>query len=156
MQSKLALSLSTILLLSVSSLHAIKFETLGYKSISMGGAAVASSTGSIATYNNPALLGKTPYSVEVSMGGGASEYDHGALASIQKLEDIGFLDTVDKASQNFTTLTSQYRKTLIDGTAVMVEMDGNAVTIAPQAYLGAQVMGFGFGVFGASVRLSPM
>jgi len=150
MQSKLALSLSAIALLSASSLHAIKFETLGYKSISMGGAAVASSTGSIATYNNPALLGKTPYAVEVSMGGGASEYDHGALASIQKLDDIGFLDTVDKATQDFTTLTEPDRANLIDGTSVIIDMDGNAVTIAPQAYIGAQVMGFGFGVFGAS------
>ena len=74
MQSKLALSLSTILLLGGSSLHALKFETLGYKSVSMGGAAVASSAGSIATYNNPALLAKTPYGVEVSLGGGVSEY----------------------------------------------------------------------------------
>ena len=99
MQSKLALSLSTILLLSASSLHAIKFETLGYKSISMGGAAVASSTGSLATYNNPALLAKAPYTVEVSMGGGISTYDHGALASVTKLDDIGFMDTIDKAGR---------------------------------------------------------
>lgn len=150
MLPKSALSLTTILLLSVTSLQAMKFETLGYKATSMGGAAVASSSGSMATYNNPALLGKAPYSVEVSMGGGVSEYDHGALASIQKLDDIGFLDTVDKASQDFTTLTASDRENLVDGIGVIVDMDGNAVTIAPQAYIGAQVMGFGFGVFGSS------
>ena len=139
MQSKLALSISTILLLGVSSLHAIKFETLGYKSISMGGAAVASSTGSIATYNNPALLGKTPYTVEVSMGGGASEYDHGALASIQKLDDLGFIDTLDNLPENLNDITEQETTTLLDGTQIVIDMDGNAVTVAPQAYLGAQV-----------------
>ncbi|MGB5965409.1 MAG: conjugal transfer protein TraF [Sulfurimonadaceae bacterium] len=150
MQSKLALSLSTILLLSASSLHAIKFETLGYKSISMGGAAVASSAGSIATYNNPALLAKTPYSVEVSLGGGVSEYDHGALASITKLDDSGFIDTLDKASQDVTTLTTADQQNLIDGTAIIIDMDGNAVTVTPQGYLAAQVSGFGFGVFAGS------
>ena len=150
MLAKSVLSLTTILLLSVTSVHAIKFETLGYKSISMGGAAVASSSGSMATYNNPALLGKDPYSGEVSFGAGISEYDHGALASIQKLNDIGFIDTIDKISEDFTSLTAEDQKTLVDGTGVIVDMDGNAVTIAPQAYLAAQVMGFGFGVFGGS------
>ncbi|MEE8589555.1 MAG: conjugal transfer protein TraF [Sulfurimonadaceae bacterium] len=150
MQSKLALSLSTILLLSASSLHAIKFETLGYKSISMGGASVASSTGSIATYNNPALLGKTPYTLEVSLGGGIGTYDHGALASITKLDDSGFIDTLDKASQDVTTLTAADRQNLIDGTGIIIDMDGNAVTVTPQGYLAAQVSGFGFGVFGGS------
>ena len=150
MLPKSALSLTAILLLSVTSLHAIKFETLGYKSISMGGAAVASSTGSLAAYNNPALLGKTPYTVEVSMGVGVSEYDHGALASIQRLDDLGYIDTIDKASNDFTTLTQADLKNLVDGTDVLVDMNGDAVTIAPQAYIGAQIMGFGLGVYGSS------
>jgi len=116
----------------------------------MGGAAVASSTGSIATYNNPALLGKTPYSVEVSIGGGVSAYDHGAGASIVKLNDIGFIDTINKASQDLTTLTDGDVQNLIDGTNVVMDMDGNAVVTSPQAYAAAQVYGFGFGVFGTS------
>ncbi len=150
MQSKLALSLSTILLLGGSSLHALKFETLGYKSVSMGGAAVASSAGSIATYNNPALLAKTPYNVEVSLGVGASEYDHGAGASIEKLDDIGFIDTLDKASEDVENLSEEDKQNLIDGTAIVIDMDGDAISIAPQAYLAAQVQNFGFGLFGSS------
>ena len=102
MQSKLTLSLSAILLLGVTSLHAAKFETFGYKSVSMGGAAVASSAGSIATYNNPALLGKTPYAVEVSIGGGVGAYDHGVGASIVKLNDIKFIDTIKSAMGGIT------------------------------------------------------
>ncbi|MEN8147670.1 MAG: conjugal transfer protein TraF [Campylobacterota bacterium] len=150
MQSKLTLPLSAILLLGASSLYAAKFETLGYKSISMGGAAVASSTGSIATYNNPALLGKTPYTVEVSIGGGIGAYDHGIGASIIKLNDIEFLDTVNKASQDLTTLTSSDVQNLIDGINIIIDMDGNAVVTSPQAYAAAQINGFGFGVFGTS------
>ena len=150
MQSKLALSLSTLLLLGGSSLHALKFETLGYKSVSMGGAAVASSAGSIATYNNPALLAKTPYGVEVSLGGGISEYDHGAGASIQKLDDLDFMDTLDRASESVGNLTDEDKQNLIDGKNIVIDMDGNAISLAPQAYLAAQVRNFGFGLFGSS------
>ena len=150
MQSKLALSLSSVLLLGASSLHALKFETLGYKSIAMGGAAVASSAGSLATYNNPALLGKRPSSVEVSLGGGVSEYDHGAGASLVRLDDINYVDTIDKASQDVLSLTNSDIQNLIDGTAVVIDMNGNAVSIAPQGYLAAKVSEFGFGVFGSS------
>jgi len=150
MHAKLTLSLTTLLLLGSSSLHALKFETLGYKSVSMGGAAVASSAGSIATYNNPALLAKTPYAVEVSLGGGLSEYDHGAGASIARLDDIGYIDTIDKASQNVASLTQTDIQNLIDGTAVVTGMDGDTVTVAPQAYLAAQVGSFGFGLFGST------
>ncbi|MDA3945183.1 MAG: conjugal transfer protein TraF [Helicobacteraceae bacterium] len=150
MHTKSALSFATILLLSASSLHAMKFETLGYKSISMGGASVANSAGSLAAYNNPALLGKTPYTVEVSMGAGISTYDQGALAPVTELDDIGFMDTLDKASQNVTSLTPEDQQTLIDGTGIIIDMNGDAISVTPQAYIGAQVYGFGFGVFGAS------
>ncbi len=150
MQIKSALSITTLLLLSVSSLHAVKFETLGYKSISMGGAAVASSSGSLATYNNPALLGKTPYAVEVSMGAGVSEYDHGAGASIKKLDDIGFIETLDKASQDVDSLTTEDRANLVEGTDVMIDMNGDTITVSPQAYVAVQIYGFGFGVFSSS------
>lgn len=150
MQSKLTLSLSAILLIAGGSLHAAKFETLGYKSVSMGGAAVASSAGSIATYNNPALLGKTPYTVEVSVGGGMGAYDHGAGASIVKLNDIGYIDTINKASQNVNDLTPNDVQNLIDGTEVVLGMDGNAISLTPQGYVAAQFAGFGLGVFGSS------
>jgi len=150
MQSKLTLSLSAVLLLGASSLHALKFETLGYKSVAMGGAAVASSATSLATYNNPALLGKRPYAVELSLGGGVSEYDHGAGASIAKLDDLGYTDTIDKGSRDYLFLTAADKQNLIDGTAVVIAMDGNAVSLAPQGYLAAKVSEFGFGVFASS------
>ncbi len=144
------LPLTALMLISGSSLHAMKFETLGYKSISMGGASVASSTGSLATYNNPALLSKTPYKIEVSMAGGISAYDHGVGASAQELEDTGFMDTVDKLSNDINTITDADKNVLVEGKNVILDMNGESVTVAPQGYLGAQVKSFGFGVFTGS------
>jgi len=145
-----ALSITTILMLTLTSSYAIKFETLGYRSISMGGAAVANSSGSFAAYNNPALLAKTPYSVEVTLGAGVSEYDHGALASIKELEDLGFQETIDNLPDDLNDLPISERKKLLEGTDVIVNMNATAVTVAPQASLSAQVYNFGLGLFSSS------
>jgi hypothetical protein len=116
----------------------------------MGGASVANSSGSFAAYNNPALLAKTPYSVEITLGAGVSTYDHGALASIKKLDDLGFQETIDNLPDDLNNLPMSERQKLLDGTDILINMDGTAVTIAPQAYLSAQVYSFGFGLFGSS------
>jgi len=150
MLPKSALSLTAILLLSVTSLHAIKFETLGYKSISMGGAAVATSSGSLASYNNPALLAKQPYNVEVSVGAGVGLYDEGAAAALQQLDELSYFDTLDKAAENVNSLSTQEKQSLNDGSKVLLNMDGKALTLVPQAHLSAQVYNFGFGVFSGS------
>jgi len=144
------LTIPLFISINITALHAIKFETLGYKSISMGGASVASSSGSFAAYNNPALLAKTSYSVEVTIGAGASVHDHGALASIKELEDLGFQDTIDNLPENINDLPNSERQKLLDGTDIIVAMDGSAATVAPHTYLSAQVYSFGFGLFGSS------
>ncbi len=144
------LSLAVLAALCVTSVSAMQFQTLGYKSVGMGGAGVASSSGSVATYNNPALLAKTTYDVEISLGGGISTYDHGAGASFMALDDSGFLDTLDKADNDITSLTANDKQSLIDGKDILVGMNGNSVEIAPQAYFAAQVSSFGIGVFGSS------
>ena len=148
MKKKLALLSVTIL--STTMLSAMQFETLGYKSVAMGGAAVASSSGSLATYNNPALLAKAKYDVEVSLGAGASYEDFGAGASVKSLDDSGFLDTLDKVSNDTSNLTEADKQTLIKGKNIVIDMNGDAVSVNPQGYVAAQVSGFGFGVFGSS------
>lgn len=144
------LSLAVTIALSITSVNAMQFQTLGYNAIGMGGAGVANSSGSVATYNNPALLAKKKYDVEISLGGGASTYDHGAGASIQALDNSGFLDTIDKASENVASLTASDKQNLINGKNIVLGMNGNAVEIAPHAHLAAQIDGFGIGVFGFS------
>lgn len=144
------LSLAVLMALSITSVNAMQFQALGYQAVGMGGAGVANSSGSVATYNNPALLAKSKYDVEVSLGGGISTHDHGAGASMQSLDDTGFLDTLDRVSQDITTATLQDIDNLYAGKDVIIAMDGNSVEIAPQGYLAAQVSGFGFGAFGTS------
>ena len=150
MKNRTLLSVATILLLSASSLHAIKFETLGYKAISMGGASVASSSSSVAVYNNPALLAKSPYTVEVSLSGGIGAYDHGVGASVQKLDEIGFGNTARDVAEDINTISDKDKVVLTEGTEIILDMNGQSLTVTPQGYLGASVKGFGFGVFTGS------
>jgi len=138
---------SSILALSTLSLQAIQFESLGYKSISMGGASVANSSGSAASYNNPALLAKTPYTVEVTISGGMSAYDFGARDAISELYDLDFIDTLNKASNDVNSLSNEDRQNLEAGTQVIVDMDGKAIAVDPQGYIGAHVGSYGFGVY---------
>ncbi|NPA65763.1 MAG: conjugal transfer protein TraF [Epsilonproteobacteria bacterium] len=133
-----------------ASLAAMPFLTLGYKSVSMGGACVASSANSLAVYNNPALLAKNKDQWEFSAGGGISTYDHGASAPIQRLDDIDFLDTIDKASNDIQALTPQEKRTLIEGKNIVLGMNNDAVDINPQGYFGAKINNLGFGIFGYS------
>jgi len=146
MKTKLSIITATLLGTTLS-LQAMQFQTIGYQAISMGGAGVANSSGSFATYNNPALLAKAKYDVEIALGGGLSTHDHGAGASMQSLEDSGFLDTVDKASNNVASLTQSDVDNLYTGKDVILGMDGNSVELSPQAYLAAQISNFGIGLF---------
>lgn len=144
------LSLAVITALCITSASAMQFQTLGYKSVGMGGAGVASSSGSVATYNNPALLAKTTYDVEISLGGGVSTYDHGAGASIQALDNSGFMDSVDRLNNDTSSISVADKQNLITGKNIIVDMDGDALEIAPHGYFAAQISGFGVGVFGSS------
>ena len=147
---KIKLSLISLLALSSMSLSAMQFQTIGYQAISMGGAGVANSSGSVSTYNNPALLAKSKYDVEISLGGGVSTHDHGAGASMQSLEDTNFMETIDKGSEDVNNLTQSDVDNLYAGKDVILDMNGKSVEVAPHGYLAAQVSGFGLGVFGTS------
>ncbi|MFT7004112.1 MAG: hypothetical protein ACJAWW_001465 [Sulfurimonas sp.] len=144
------LSIAVLSAICVTSLSAMGFQTIGYKSVSMGGAGVASSSGSVATYNNPALLAKAPYAVEVSLGGGVSLQDHGAGASYTALSDSGFIDLMDKAESlnDLTTLSTDDVGDLFDGKDIILDMNGDAIEIAAQVYFATQIQNFGIGVFG--------
>ena len=147
MRSNVALSLTTILLLSFSSAHAMKFQTLGYKALGMGGASVANSASSLAAYNNPALLGQHKNSVEISTSVGVGVVDYGVLDGIQALEDSGYVDVLDKAATDLASLTEDDRAVLIKGTENIINLDGTGVALDPQAYVGFQFSGVGFGIF---------
>ena len=146
---KIKFSSLAIMTLSTT-LSAMQFQTIGFKSISMGGAAVASSASSTAAYNNPALLAKSADNVEVSLGLGVAGYDHGAGASAAALSDAGFEDAIDEADQDINNLSQSTVDTLFDSRDIILDINNKGFELSPQAYVGAQVYGYGFGVFTTS------
>jgi hypothetical protein len=144
------LSLVAFMALCAVSASAMEFQTLGYQSVSMGGAGVANSSGSYATYNNPALLAKSKYDAEIALSAGVGAHDHVAGASFTALNDSGFVDAINKASNDYTSLTEQDKQNIIDGKNIILKMDGNSLEITPQAALAMQFGSFGLGVFATS------
>jgi len=133
-----------------TTLSALQFQTIGYKSISMGGATVASSASSTAVYNNPALLAKSVEKVEVSLGLGIAGYDHGAGASYQALMNSDFEDAMDEADENVDNLSQNTINTLFDSRDIILNIDKKGFELSPQGYIGAQVYEYGFGIFTTS------
>lgn len=150
MRPQLALSLTLLSLLTAPSAFAMKFQILGHKATAMGGASVANSTSSLAAYNNPALLARPKHTVEISVGAGIGVVDYGVLDVVQKLDENGYGDLVTKASEDVSSLSEEEVRALADGTKNIIEMDGKAVGLEPQTYLGAQVSHYGVGVFETS------
>ncbi len=143
------LSLATAALLALSvNVSALEFHTVGYKSVGMGGAAVANSSGSAAVYNNPAMLAFSRHDVEVFLGVGLSTHDGGMIASMSELEDLGFTDTINRIEDgDITNIRLEDRQILIDSGEIIMDMDGKAAEIAPHVSLGVQIGNFGTGIF---------
>ncbi len=142
--------LSVALLISCVSLQAMEFQTLGYKSTAMGSAGVASASGALAGYYNPALLAHTKNDVEVSLGIGMQYRDNGLGAKAAKLSDDGVIDAFDHIAQNAPnngSNTQADRDTASNGIKTILSMDGESLQIQPSAYLGIQVSNFSLGVY---------
>jgi len=142
--------LSTV---TAMSLFALEFVPLGYKSIGMGGAGVANASGSAAAYYNPALLSKTRYTVEVSLGAGIGGREINLIDPLDKLVNTydleGSLDTVaDHAPINGSN--DEETKDNIKGALneIYKLSEGNGLTIEPTAEFSFQVGRFALGVYG--------
>lgn len=68
--------------LLTTSLNAASFQVLGSKATSMGGAGVATSPSSLASYNNPALLAKNKKTFAFHTGVGVEYRDNGVLDTV--------------------------------------------------------------------------
>ncbi|MEA3372236.1 MAG: conjugal transfer protein TraF [Campylobacterota bacterium] len=143
------LSIATAAILSLSAnVSALEFHTVGYKSVGMGGAAIANSSGSTAAYNNPAMLAFAKHDVEVFAGVGMSIHDGGMVASMSELDDLGFSDTIDRIdSGDLSNVSPADHQTLVDAGDIILNMNGQSAQVAPQAALGIQVGSFGTGLF---------
>lgn len=137
---------AAILTLSTN-VSALEFHTVGYKSVGMGGAAIANSSGSTAAYNNPAMLAFAKHDVELFLGAGMSVHDGGMVASVSELDDLGFTDAIDRMEDGVGSIQPADRQILLDAKPIVLGMDNQSAQVAPQAALGIQIGSFGTGLF---------
>lgn len=139
------------LLLVCASLQAMEFQTLGYKSTAMGGAGVASASGALAGYYNPALLAHTKTEVDVSFGVGVQLRDNGLGAKASKLSDEGTIDAFDAIKDNtpISGSNTQADRDALNSNNIntMLSMNGDSLQVQPSAYLGVQVDNFSLGIY---------
>jgi len=140
--------------LLASSLFSLEFQPLGYESIGMGGAGVASASGSAAAYYNPALLAKHRYSVEIGIGAGVGIREINLVDHIDKLaNDYELSKTMDKVADNAPKSGSN--KASGDNIKMKNAINeiyklgiGNGLSIMPTAEVGFQIGNFGLAVYG--------
>ncbi len=134
-----------------SSVSAIEFQPIGFESLSMGGAGVASSKGCFATYYNPALLAEHRHGAQFSLSVGAGLREVNLADHIDKLADIGVEDTIDRIAQHAPngTNSSTDRQNIATIKEELRALSGqNGLQLMPTASFGAQIGNFGIGVYG--------
>ena len=145
--------LSAITILSLSLLNAGEFHALGAKSIGMGGTGVASASGSLAGYYNPALLTETK-GVEVSLGLGVGIREKDIGEQIDKLSDMELNDVVDNIANHAPingSNSSSDKKNILDAQEILKNIGNeNGVSLMPTAHLGVQYDNMAIGLYMSS------
>jgi len=154
-------TISIITALTLSSLSAGEFYSLGHQSTSMGGVGVASAKGSMAGYFNPALLTQSKTKVEVALGVGAAVRENNIGEKLDSLEKLELTDTLDHIANgistavpiNATTLQGSNRtedkKNIKEATDILKTIGSkNGISIMPSAYLSTQVNEYALGIYG--------
>ncbi|MEA3384001.1 MAG: conjugal transfer protein TraF [Campylobacterota bacterium] len=158
------LSLSMVAALSITSLNAYEMKSMGYKATGLGGAGVASSRGSLATYYNPALLGISDYTTEISLNVGAAVRENGLIEAVDDLNELGLTDSLDAiediTSTNYESMTSS-QKSAFDKVESAIDIlnripNSNGVEVSPSVSLATQISRyFGIGVYSsAEIRVN--
>jgi len=146
--------LSIALISSVA--FSLEFQPLGFKAVGMGGAGVATASGSNALYYNPALLAYHNYSAEFSLEVGFGGREINLISPLDKLVNDDQLDkTLEKIADNApysgSNRADTYRADLkvADALKQIYRLSvGNGASIMPTVGFGAQMGSFGIGVYG--------
>ena len=141
--------LSIVAILSLSALNAGEFHTLGGNSMSMGGAGVASASGSLAGYYNPALLTQTK-GVEVSIGVGLGIRENNVGEQINTIADLKLTDIIDRVANNAPVgkNTPSDTKDIITAQNALRDIgDKNGISLMPSAHLGVQYDNMAVGLY---------
>ena len=139
-------------ILAASALFSFEFQPLGFTSVGMGGAGVASAKGSMALYYNPALLAKHRYTVEFSLGAGIGVREYNLINRIDKLaNDDDLSNTIDTIADHAPAshTNGKAAEKMEDALEQLYALSqGNGVSIQPTAEFSGQIGDFGIGVFG--------
>ena len=131
---------------------AYEFQPLGFESIGMGGAGVASAGGPMAGYYNPALLAVAQHPFEFNLGVGASVYDKDLAANADKLSKYDILDLLSRLATNHdnpgANSASDIANTLdILNILANLESGHNSLSVTPIGSIGVQMKKLGVGLF---------
>jgi hypothetical protein len=146
------LALTSLLIGALSSVNALEFQPVGFESISMGGAGVASAKGSNAGYYNPALLAKSKLDVEVAVGVGLGIRENNLADNLDTLSNTDLTNTIDTIANNALTPANNTQATrdnlkLAQDTLKAIGTS-NGLALMPTGFLGIQVKNFGLGIYG--------
>jgi len=156
------ISLSAIAILSLTSLNAYEMKPVGFKATGLGGAGVASSRGSMATYYNPALLGMSDYTAEVSLNLGVGVRENKLMNAVDQLNNLKLTDSIDAVkdikSSSYATSSAEQQAAL-DNIEESIDIlnkipVANGLQVLPSVSLNGQFSKyFGIGVYGnADIR----
>ncbi|MDD5716922.1 MAG: conjugal transfer protein TraF [Sulfuricurvum sp.] len=142
-RSKIILSLIASMCVA-SAASAMEFQVLGSKAASMGGAGIAMSPSSLASYNNPALLAKNPESFTLHIGAGVGVKDTGAGKAAG---DLGNLDFSNLTNKDAVNITSADIANLQKARDIIVGMDQKGFALNPTVDFALSFGSFGIGAF---------
>ena len=135
--------------LLTTSLNAASFQVLGSKATSMGGAGIATSPSSLASYNNPALLAKNKKTFAFHTGVGVGYRDNGVLDTVSQLDDLNFSDLVELAenSTNLAGVSLNDLTKLNQSKNIILGANNQSFNVAPTVDVAFAIKNFGFGIF---------
>lgn len=136
------------------SAQAAEFQSIGFESMSMGGAGVASARGALAGYYNPALLTQRRFDTEIAFGAGAGYREYNLADNIDTLSDLDLSGALDRIAGNATPVgtggnTAADRNAITGAQDVLRGMSGgrNGASVMPQAQFSVQAGDYGLGLF---------
>jgi len=145
--------LSIVAILALSVLQAGEFHPLGGESIGMGGAGVASASGSLAGYYNPALLTQKK-GVEVSIGVGLGVRENDLGEQLNSLSELELTDTLDRIANHAPIPKSNSREdrdNILNAQDILKNIgDKNGIDLMPTAHFAVQYNNMAIGIYGTS------
>ncbi len=133
--------------------QAMSFQPLGFESMGMGGAGVASATGSMAPYYNPALLAVKGHTTEVGLSGGVGVAEYNLAENIDRLSNDDLTGTIERIAANApingSNTANGDNERLLDALNVLEGMskETSGLVLTPGGAFGAQIKNFGIGVY---------